>query len=128
MEIWFVIFPLLAVGFLIGAWIEIYENYKFNKQMRQRHMKELRRAMREWEKKNYYTEDEIKKLLELEGHKVKGVRTILSDGSIEELGEGTVYFDTKKVTATVGYEQLEEMGVNLNEADKLLKEAVEKKV
>lgn len=74
--------------------------------------------MREWEKKNYYTEDEIKKLLELEGHKVKGVRTIMSDGSIEELGEGTVYFDTKKVTAT-----LEE-----NEADKLLKEAVEKKV
>lgn len=83
--------------------------------MRQRHMRELRRAMREWEKKNYYTEDEIKKLLELEGHKVKGVRTIMSDGSIEELGEGTVF---------IGPAIKEED----SEADKILREARDRRI
>lgn len=117
MEIWILIFPLLAIFWLGAAAIEIYENWKFNQIMRQRHMKELKRAVREWEKKNYYTAAEIKKLLELEErakpfpHKTSGVKTTLTTGEEQVLGPGTIYFG----------------GID-NEAEKLIKEARDKKI
>ena len=77
-------------------------------------MKELRRAARK-----------KKPLDELEGYK-----TTLSTGEEQILGPSVVYFDTEKigkVTGAVGYEQLEEMGANLDAAEKLIKEAKEKK-
>jgi hypothetical protein len=51
---------------------------------------------------------------------------------VETLGPGKVYIlDESKVgvvTGTVGYEELEEMGANLDVAEKLIKEAKEKKI
>ena len=74
--------------------------------------------------------DEIRKALDI--YKTSGVTTTLSTGEVEILGPGKVYFfgspKTGTVTGTVGYEQLEEMGANLDEAEKLLKEAKEKQV
>lgn len=107
MEIWFVIFPLLALFWLGAAAIEIYENWKFNQIMRQRHMKELARAACTRQKKplDYYTPEEIRKFLELEGYKTSGVKVTLSTGEEQVLGPGTIYFDT--------------------DADKILKEAQE---
>ena len=46
MEIWILIFSLLAIGFFGCVAAEIYENYQFNKVMRNRYMKELARAVR----------------------------------------------------------------------------------
>ena len=64
--------------------------------------------------------------------KVECVKTGLPIGEIETLKPDKVYtFNKTKVgiiTATVGYEQLKEMGANLNEAEKLIKEAKEKKI
>ena len=74
--------------------------------------------------------DEIRKALDI--YKTSGVTTHLPTGEVEVLGPGKVYFfgepKTGIVTGTVGYEQLEEMGANLDEAEKLLKEAKEKQV
>ena len=71
--------------------------------------------------------DEIRKVLE-----TSGVTTTLSTGEIETLGPGKVYiFGPPKVgivTGTVGYEQLEEMGATLNEAERLIKEARDRAV
>lgn len=64
--------------------------------------------------------------------KVECVKTVLPTGEVETLGPGEVYiFGGPKVgiiTGTVGYEQLEEMGANLDAAEKLIKEAKEKKI
>ena len=130
MEIWILIFPLLAIFWLGAAVIEIYENYQFNKTMRNRHMKELARAARASKKKSldYYNLEEIRKFLEMEGYKTSEVKTTLATGEEQILGPGVVYFDIKKVgtvTGTVGHE---EMGTNLNEAEKLIKEVKEKKI
>lgn len=64
--------------------------------------------------------------------KVECVKQTLPTGEVETLGPGKVYiFGGPKVgtiTGTVGYENLEEMGTNLNEVEKLIKEAKEKKI
>ena len=73
--------------------------------------------------------DEIKRAMH--AYKTSGVTTILPTGEVDVLGPGKVFFDKQKVgkvTGTVGYEQLEEMGANLDEAEKLIKEAKEKQV
>lgn len=109
MEIWILIFPLLAIFWLGAAAIEIYENWKFNQIMRQRHMKELRRAARENKKPlDYYNLEEIRKLLELEGYKVSEGRT----GEEQVLGPGTIYFGKEED----------------NEVDKILREARDRRV
>ena len=60
-------------------------------------------------------------------YEIDCVKTTLSIGEVEELGPGKVYvFGGPKVgtvTGTIGYEQLEEMGATLDEAEKLIKEA-----
>ena len=50
--------------------------------------------------------------------------TTVSTGKVYVFGEPKVGI----ITGTVGYEQLEEMGATLNKAEKLIKEAKEKKV
>ena len=98
---------------------------------RQRHLKELKLAMMQLEHPEFFSRthdvsaDEIKKVLGT--FETAKVTTTLSTGEVEELGSGKVYiFGGPKVgtvTGTVGYEQLEEMGATLDEAEKLLKEA-----
>lgn len=69
--------------------------------------------------------DEIRKALNI--YKTSGVTTTFPTGEVETLGPGKVYIfggpKTGTVTGTVGYEQLEEMGATLDEAERLLKEA-----
>ena len=64
--------------------------------------------------------------------KVECVKHTLPTGEVEILGPGEVYiFDRQKAgtfTSAVGYEELEEMGATLDEAEKLIKEAKEKKI
>lgn len=135
MEIWILIGILLASGFIGCIVIEIYENIQMNKWMRQRHLKELRLAMRQLEHPEFFSRthdvsaDEIRKALDI--YKTSKVTTTLPTGEVEVLGPGTIIFDKQKVgtvTGTVGYEELEEMGANLDEVEKLIKEAKEKKI
>lgn len=134
MEIWILIFLLLAIGFFGCVAIEIYENYQFNKMMRNRHMKELRRAALEKKPLDYYSLEEIRKLLELEGYKTSGVKTTLPTGEEQTLGPDKVYFfggpKVGTVTGTLlrSNEELEEMGVTLDEAERLIKEARDRTV
>ena len=133
MEIWFLIGGILAFGIIGGIALEIYDNVQMNKWVRERHLRELRLAMRQLENPELFSRtydvsaDEIRKALE-----VMEVKTTLPTGEVEELGPGKVYFfggpKTGIVTGTVGYEQLEEMGANLDAAEKLIKEAKEKQV
>lgn len=131
MEIWIVIGAFLAFGFIGCTIIEIYENVQMNKWMRQRHLRELRLAMKQMEHPEFFSRthdvsaDEIRKALDI--YKTSGVTTYLPAGEVDVLGPGKVYFfggpKTGVVTGTVGYEQLEEMGATLDEAERLLKEA-----
>ena len=136
MEIWILIGILLASGF-IG-----YLGYlgcvasEMNRWMRQRHLRELKLAMMQLEHPEFFSRthdvsaDEIKRAMH--AYKTSKVTTTLPTGEVDVLGPGKVYFfggpKTGIVTGTVGYEQLEEMGANLDEAEKLLKEAKEKQV
>lgn len=134
MEIWILIFPLLAIFWIGAAIIEIYENYQFNKTMRNRHMKELRRAAREKKPLDYYSLEEIRKFLDLEGYKTSGVKTILPTGEEQTLRPGKVYFfggpkvGTVTGTSLLCNEELEEMGAILDEAERLIKEARDRTV
>lgn len=136
MEILILTGIFVAFGFVGCAVLEIYDNIQMNKWMRQRHLRELRLAMRQLEHPEFFSRthdvsaDEIRKALDI--YKTSGVTTTLPTGEVETLGPGKVYIfggpKTGIVTGTVGYEQLEEMGANLDEAEKLLKEAKEKQV
>ena len=72
------------------------------------------------------TQKELNRIRRLLG-KVDCAKHTLPTGEVEVLGPGKVYFfggpKTGIVTGTVGYEQLEEMGATLDEAERLLKEA-----
>ena len=131
MEIWILIL-VLAFGFVIGRTIiEIYEIIQMNRWMRQRHLREFRLAMKHLKHPEFFSRthdvsaDEIRRAMHT--YKTSGVTTTLPTGEVELLGPGEVsIFDKLKVgtvTGTVGYEQLEEMGANLDEAERLLKEA-----
>ena len=53
------------------------------------------------------------------------------DVSVDEIRKALSTFDKQKVgtvTGTVGYEQLEEMGATLDEAERLIKEAHDRAV
>ena len=136
MEILILTGIFVAFGFVGCAVLEIYDNIQMNRWMRQRHLRELKLAMRQLEHPEFFSRthdvsaDEIRKALDI--YKTSGVTTHLPTGEVEVLGPGKVYFfgepKTGIVTGTVGYEQLEEMGANLDEAEKLLKEAKEKQV
>lgn len=136
MEIWILIGVFLAFGFVGCLVCEAYENYQMNKWMRERHLRELRLAMLQLENPDFFSRthdvsaEEIRKALHI--YETSGVTTTLPTGEVETLGPGKIYvFDKPKVgtvTGTVGYEQLEEMGATLNEAERLLKEAKEKQV
>lgn len=113
MEILITIAPILIVG-VIGYFVVLIQDWVTDVWFyRRRTKKEL---------------DRIKRSL----GKVECVKTILPTGEEQMLGSGKVYiFDGPKIgtiTGTVGYEQLEEMGANLDEAEKLIKEAREKKI
>lgn len=121
------IFVLYAVIIFIQDWITDMRFY------RRRHLRELKKAMRHSEffsRTHDVSADEIKRAMH--AYKTSGVTTYLPTGEVEVLGPGRVcIFDKQKVgtaIGTVGYEQLEEMGANLDEAEKLLKEAKEKQV
>lgn len=100
MELLIVIAPILIVGIVgyIQDWITDMRFY------RRRHLKEIRRSL----------------------GKVECVKTTLPTG---EVGPGKVYIfggpKTGTITGTVGYE---EMGANLDEAERLIKEARDKSV
>ncbi len=113
MELLFVITPILIIG--VGGYIiisiqEWITDMRFYRRRTQRELNRIRRSL----------------------GKVECVKLTLPTGEVEELGPGKVFiFDKQKVgtvTGTVGYEELEEMGANLDEAEKLIKEAKEKKV
>ena len=140
MEIWIVIGILLASGVIGCTILEIYDYIQTSRWIRERHLRELKLAMRQLEHPEFFSRthdvsaDEIRKALDI--YKTSGVTTHLPTGEVEVLGPGTIIFDKKKVgtvTGTVGSslqsnEELEEMGANLDEAEKLLKEAKEKQV
>ena len=110
MELLFVIAPLFVVGYVIISIQDWITDMRFY----------CRRTQKE--------PDRIKRSL----GKVDCAKHTLSTGEVETLGPGKVYvFGGPKVgtvTGTVGYEQLEEMGATLDEAEKLIKEAKEKKI
>lgn len=105
MEIWILIGILLASGFIGCTIVEIYENVQMNKWMRQRHLRELRLAMRQLEHPEFFSRthdvsaDEIRKAL-----------------NKQKVGIVTG-------TSLLRNEELEEMGAALNEAERLIKEA-----
>lgn len=135
MEIWILIGIFLAFGFIGCTVIEIYENVQMNKWIRERHLRELRLAMQQMEHPEFFSRtydvsaDEIRKALDI--YRVSEGRSTLPTGEVEVLGPGTIIFDKQKVgtvTGTVGYEELEEMGVTLDATEKLIREAKEKKI
>ena len=69
---------------------------------------------------------ELNKIRRLLG-RVEYAKHTLPTGEVETFKPGKLYVfgETKigTVTGTVGYEQLEEMGANLDEAERLIKEA-----
>lgn len=125
MEIWILIGILLASGFIGCTIIEIYENVQMNKWMRQRHLRELRLAMKQMEHPEFFSRthdvsaDEIRKALDI--YKTSKVTTHLPTGEVETLGPGKVYFFGGPKTGTItGVVSEEEM---VDEAERLIKEA-----
>lgn len=136
MELLLVIAPLLIV-FVVGYVIISIQDWITDARFyRQRHLRELKLAMMQLKHPEFFSRthdvsaDEIRKALDI--YKTSGVTTILSTGEVETLGPGEVYiFDRSKVgtvTGTIGYEQLEEMGATLDEAERLIKEAHDRAV
>lgn len=121
MEIWILIGILLASGFVVGVAIEIYENIQMNKWMRQRHLRELRLAMKQMEHPEFFSRthdvsaDEIRKALDI--YKTSKVTTYLPTGEVETLGPGKVYFFGGPKTGVVSEEEM------ADEAERLIKEA-----
>ena len=125
MEIWILIGILLASGFIGCTILEIYDNIQMNRWMRQRHLRELKLAMRQLENPEFFSRthdvsaDEIKRAMH--AYKTAKVTTTLPTGEVEELGPGKVYFfDKQKVGVVTGTVSGEEM---IDEAERLLKEA-----
>ena len=110
MEVWFLIGGILAFGIISCIVIEIYDNIQMNKWMRQRHLRELKLAMRQMEHPEFFSRtydvsaDEIRKALDI--YRTSGVTTYLPTGEVEILGPGAIIF-----------------GEEMNEAERLLKEA-----
>ena len=112
MELLIVILIAIApvlIGLVISYFVVLIQGWNYRKQTR----KEIER---------------IKSSL----GKVECVKHTLPTGEVETLGPGEVYiFDRQKAgtfTSAVGYEQLEEMGATLNEAERLIKEARDRTV
>ena len=108
MELLIVIAPILiagVVGYFVVSIQEWITDMRFYRRRTQRELNRIRRSL----------------------GKVTCAEYTLPTGEVETLGPGKVYvFGGPKVgtvTGTVGYEQLEEMGVTLNEAERLIKEA-----
>lgn len=109
MELLIVIAPILiigAAGYIIISIQEWISDVRFYRRRTQRELNRIRRSL--------------------------GKVEILPTGEVETLGPGKVYiFGGPKVgtvTGTVGYEQLEEMGATLNEAERLIKEACDRTI
>lgn len=113
MELLIAIAPILIIG-VVGYFVvsiqEWISDVRFYRRKTQKELDRIRRSL----------------------GKVEYVKTTLPTGEVETLGPGKVYIfggpKTGTVTGTVGYEQLEEMGATLNEAERLIKEAKEKKI
>ena len=136
MELLIAIVPILIV-FVVGYVIISIQDWITDARFyRQRHLRELKLAMMQLKHPELFSRthdvsaDEIRKALHM--YETSGVTTTLSTGEVETLGPGKVYiFGGPKVgvvTGTVGYEQLEEMGATLNEAERLIKEAHDRAV
>ena len=113
MELLIAIAPILIVG-VVGYFVVLIQEWIADVRFyRRRTQKELDRIRRSLGKMEY-------------------AKTTLPTGEVDVLGPGKVYIfggpKTGIVTGTVGYEQLEEMGATLNEAEKLIKEARERRV
>ena len=125
MEILILTGIFVAFGFVGCTILEIYDNIQMNRWMRQRHLRELRLAMRQLENPEFFSRthdvsaDEIKRAMH--AYKTAKVTTTLPTGEVEELGPGKVYFfDKQKVGVVTGTVSGEEM---IDEAERLLKEA-----
>lgn len=115
------IFVLYVVIIFIQDWITDLRFY------RRRHLRELKKAMRHSEffsRTHDVSADEIKRAMH--AYKTSGVTTYLPTGKVEVLGPGKVFFDKQKVGIATGTSLL--CNENLDEAEKLLKEAKEKQV
>ena len=132
MEILILIGIFVAFGLVSCGILEIYDNIQMNKWMRQRHLRELKLAMRQLERPEFFSRthdvsaDEIKRAMQ--AYKTSGVTNYLPTGEVEVLGPGKVLFDKQRVGTVTGTSLLcnEELGADLDEAEKLLKEAKEK--
>ena len=109
MEILIAIAPILivgAAGYIIVSVQDWITDMRFYRRRTQRELNRIRRSL----------------------GKVECVKTFLPTGEVETLGPGKVYiFGGPKVgtvTGTVGYENLEE----IDEAERLIKEARDKKI
>ena len=113
MELLIAIAPILiagVVGYLVVSIQEWITDVRFYRRRTQKELDRIRRSL----------------------GKVEYAKTTLPTGEMDVLGPGKVYIfggpKTGIVTGTVGYEQLEEMGANLDEAERLLKEARDRTV
>jgi len=113
MEILIAIAPILiigAVGYIVISIQEWIADVRFYKRQTRKELDRIRRSL----------------------GKVEYAKVTLPTGEEQILGPGKVFiFDKQKVgtvTGTVGYEELEEMGATLNEAERLIKEVKEKKI
>ena len=108
MELLIAIAPILIVG-VVGYFVVLIQEWisdvRFYRRRTQKELDRIRRSL----------------------GKVDCAKHTLPTGEVDVLGPGKVYFfggpKTGIVTGTVGYEQLEEMGATLDEAERLLKEA-----
>jgi hypothetical protein len=100
MEIWILIGIFLAFGFIGCTILEIYDNIQMNRWMRQRHLRELKLAMRQLEHPEFFSRthdvsaDEIKRAMH--AYKTSKVTTTLPTGEVEVLGPGTIIFGEEK--------------------------------
>lgn len=96
MEIWISIGAFLIFGLISYLVCEAYENIQMNRWMRQRHLRELKLAMRQLEHPEFFSRthdvsaDEIRRAMHT--YKTSGVTTYLPTGEVEALGPGTIIF------------------------------------
>ena len=106
MELLIAIAPILiagVVGYLVVSIQECISDVRFYRRRTQKELDRIRRSLGK-------------------------VTCTLPTGEVETLGPDKVYIFGGPKTGTVGYEELEEIGATLNEAERLIKEARDRTV
>ena len=91
MELLIPVGVILLTGLVGSIVVEIYDYIQMSRWMHQRHMRELKLAMRQLEHPEFFSRthdvsaDEIRKALDI--YKTSGVTTILPTGEVEVINE-----------------------------------------